>query len=145
MTSGVGADRGTLDLTEAGLAEWGWRFGASLEAPAVVGISGELGVGKTTLVQAICAGFGVTDQVTSPTFALVHAYQGAASPVFHLDLYRLDSPAQLTNLGWDEMLDARALVIVEWPERAGPALPSYARLLALAHLSGQPDRRRLSW
>ena len=136
---------GTLDATEAELVTWGRRLGASLAAPVVIAITGELGAGKTTLVQAICAALGVTDPVTSPTFALVHDYRGASAPVFHLDLFRLTSPADLTNLGWDEMLDAPAIVIVEWPERAGAALPPYAKRIGLTHLPDHPDRRRITW
>ena len=74
---------------------------ASAQPPLVVTISGELGAGKTTLVQAICRGYGVTDDVTSPTFALVHRYAAPRSPVFHLDLYRLDDAdrARRTSAG----------------------------------------------
>lgn len=136
---------GSLELTRDALVAWGRRLGESLVAPEVFAISGDLGAGKTTLVQAICDGFGITDPVTSPTFALVHDYRGGTSPVFHLDLYRLNSPSELTNLGWDEMLDARAIVLIEWPERAEAALPDYARRIALSHVDGDPDRRRIAW
>lgn len=141
----VRGSHGTLDATEAELVAWGRQLGASIAAPAVIAIAGELGAGKTTLVQAICAALGVTDPVTSPTFALVHDYRGAPAPVFHLDLFRLNSPAELANLGWDDMLDARAVVIVEWPERAGAAVPPCALQVGLAHLPGHPDRRRITW
>lgn len=87
-------------------------------------LSGELGTGKTTLAQAICRGYGVEGEVTSPTYALVHEYAAKKSPVYHIDLYRLDSPSQLTNLGWDEIVSSHALVIIEWPDRAGERLPA---------------------
>jgi tRNA threonylcarbamoyladenosine biosynthesis protein TsaE len=108
-----------------------------------VTISGELGSGKTTLVQAICAGYGVTDEVTSPTFALVHEYRAPRSPVHHLDLYRLDRPDQLDEIGWDELVTARAVVLVEWPERAGDRVPSGHISLSLQHLPDDPARRLL--
>jgi len=136
---------GAAELTRARLVAWGTAFGRTLAAPLVIAISGDLGAGKTTLVQAICAGYGVLDPVTSPTFSLVHQYRGGPAPVFHLDLYRIGGPADLTNLGWDELLDANAVVLVEWPERAGAALPPDAVRLALAHVPGAPDLRRLSW
>lgn len=145
MTAPASAEHGFKDLTRDELVAWGRAFGASLEAPAVVALSGELGAGKTTLVQSICAALGVTEPVTSPTFALVHVYRGAATQVFHLDLYRLNSPAELDNLGWDEMLDARAIVLVEWPDRAASRLPSHASQLTLWHIPGEPNKRRIIW
>ena len=95
---------------------WGERFGHVASAPLVVAISGELGAGKTTLVQAICRGYGVSEEVTSPTFALVHRYTGTRSVVYHLDLYRLESSDELRNIGWDEVIAEDALVLIEWPE-----------------------------
>lgn len=137
------AERGALAMTESELREWGRKFGRSAHAPLVVTISGELGAGKTTLVQAICAGYGVTDEVTSPTFALVHEYHAPRSPVHHLDLYRLDRPDQLDEIAWDELVSARAVVLIEWPERAGDRVPAGHVSLSLQHLPDDPDRRLL--
>lgn len=137
------AERGALAMSESELREWGRKFGRSAHAPLVVTISGELGAGKTTLVQAICAGYGVTDEVTSPTFALVHEYHAPRSPVHHLDLYRLDRPDQLDEIAWDELVSARAVVLIEWPERAGDRVPAGHVSLTLQHLPDDPDRRLL--
>jgi tRNA threonylcarbamoyl adenosine modification protein YjeE len=137
------ADHGALAMDEAELRDWGRRFGRAAHAPVLVTITGELGAGKTTLVQAICAGYGVTDEVTSPTFALVHEYQAPRSPVHHLDLYRLERPDQLDEIGWDELVSARAVVLVEWPERAGDRLPAGRVTLSLQHLPDDPGRRLL--
>ena len=137
------ADHGALAMTEQELRDWGRRFGRSAHPPLPVTISGEIGAGKTTLVQAICAGYGVTDEVTSPTFALVHEYQAPRSPVQHLDLYRLDDPGQLDAIGWDELVASRALVLVEWPDGAGDRLPGGHVTLSLQHLEHDPDRRLL--
>jgi tRNA threonylcarbamoyladenosine biosynthesis protein TsaE len=137
------AERGALAMTESEMRDWGRRFGHAAHAPLVVTITGELGAGKTALVQAICAGYGVTDDVTSPTFALVHEYQAPRSPVHHLDLYRLDRPDQLDEIGWDELVTARAIVLVEWPERAGDRVPAGHVTLSLQHLPDDPDRRLL--
>lgn len=137
------AEQGALAMTLAELREWGRRFGRSTHPPVVVVLHGELGAGKTTLVQAICGGYGVTAEVTSPTFALVHEYEAPRSPVLHLDLYRLDTPAQLDAIAWDEILAAHALVLVEWPERAGDRLPPGHVTLSLQHLPDDPDRRLL--
>lgn len=137
------AEHGALAMTIEELRAWGHRFGKAAHPPVVVVIRGELGAGKTTLVQAICRGYGVEEEVTSPTFALVHEYQAPRSPVYHLDLYRLDRPAQLDAIGWDEIVSARALVLVEWPERAGDRLPHGIVTLSLQHLEDDPDRRLL--
>lgn len=136
------AAQGHLALTEPELIAWGERFAQSVNAPLVVTISGDLGAGKTTLVQAICRAYGVKDDVTSPTFALVHRYQGR-SLVFHLDLYRLAGPADLTNLGWDDILADDALVLIEWPERAGDRVPHDHVPISLQHIPDEPDKRLL--
>lgn len=137
------ADQGALAMTEAELRDWGRRFGRASHPPLVVTLAGELGTGKTTLVQSICEGYGVTAEVTSPTFALVHEYEAPRSAVYHLDLYRLDRPEQLDALGWDEIVSARALVLVEWPDRAGERLPGGRVSLSLQHLPDDPQRRLL--
>ena len=130
-------------LTREELLAWGEAFGRGVPPSTVLAIAGELGAGKTTLVQAICRGYGVHDEVTSPTFALVHEYQGARGPVYHLDLYRLTDPSQLTNLAWDEVINSSALVLVEWPERAGSRLPGDVVRVNLAHVPGDDDHRVL--
>jgi tRNA threonylcarbamoyladenosine biosynthesis protein TsaE len=137
------APRGHLALTLPELVAWGERFGRVARAPLVVALAGDLGAGKTTLAQAICRGYGVTEPVTSPTYAIVHEYHAPASPVYHLDLYRLERPDDLVNIGWDEVVAARALVLVEWPERAAGRLPPDAVPIDLEHLAGDPDRRLL--
>ena len=136
------APRSRLALDEAALRDWGFRFGQAAEAPLVVTLSGDLGAGKTTLAQAICAGYGVTEHVTSPTYALVQQYTSPKSEVFHVDLYRLDNEAQLTNIGWDELVNGSGLVLVEWPERAGARLPPHVPI-ALEYEPGDASRRIL--
>jgi tRNA threonylcarbamoyladenosine biosynthesis protein TsaE len=137
------ADHGRLACTREELVVWGERFGRLARPPLLVTISGELGAGKTTLTQAICRGYGVTEDVTSPTFALVHEYHAPKSKVFHLDLYRLEREDELTNIGWDEILSEEALVIIEWPERAGTRVPRLHVPIELQHLPDDPARRLL--
>lgn len=137
------AARGRIALTLDELVAWGERFGRAAHAPLVVTLAGDLGAGKTTLAQAICRGYGVVEPVTSPTYALVQEYASPRGPVHHLDLYRLDDPAQLDELAWDEIVAAHALVLVEWPERAGHRLPADHVPLDLAHLPEDPARRIL--
>src|ERR1041384_2772569 len=130
-----------LALTQAELIEWGGRFGRVATAPLVVAIGGELGAGKTTLVQAICRGYGVAEDVTRPTFALVHRYAAPRSAVYHLDLYRLKSPDELRNIGWDDVIGDDALILIEWPERAAQEIPHDHVPISLQHLPGDEARR----
>lgn len=129
-------------VTESELTTIGERLGAGLEAGSVVTIAGDLGTGKTTLVQAIVRGLGVTTRATSPTYALVHRYDGARGPVFHLDCYRLQNPGEAADLGWDEMLAEGDAILVEWPERAGGWVPEATHRIRLAHVD-DPARREL--
>jgi tRNA threonylcarbamoyladenosine biosynthesis protein TsaE len=137
------ATKGHLKLTESELRHWGEDLGRAATPPLLVTLTGDLGVGKTTLARAICAGYGVREEVTSPTYALVHEYRAPRSAVYHVDLYRLDSPDQLTNLGWDEIVSSRSLVLIEWPERAGDRLPEDHLPIDLDYVPDDPSRRIL--
>jgi len=137
------AAEGHLALTEQELVDWGTRVGRQIDPPLLITLDGDLGAGKTTLARAICVGYGVRDEVTSPTFALVHQYEAAKSPVYHIDLFRLESPAGLQNIGWDDIMQSDALVLVEWPARAGELLPADHLPIQLRHIEGDPDKRVL--
>lgn len=136
---------GSAELTVDALTAWGRDFGAALTAPRCITLEGDLGAGKTTLVQAIAAGLGVEEPVTSPTYALVQSYASPKGTLHHLDLYRLRGPSQLAQLGWYELVNERAIVCVEWPDRAGDELPSVRTAITLAHVPGRSDVRRLTW
>ena len=137
------AEKGHLKLTETELKAWGVELGRGTSPPLLITLTGELGSGKTTLAQSICSGYGVVEEVTSPTYSLVHQYSAPKSAVFHIDLYRIESPEQLTNIGWDEIVAARALVLVEWPERAGARLPEDHLPIDLDYVPNDPARRIL--
>jgi tRNA threonylcarbamoyladenosine biosynthesis protein TsaE len=115
-----------------------------LRSPAVVALEGDLGSGKTTLAQAICRGVGIVDDVTSPTFSLVNEYQVHGTTVYHLDLYRLRGPGDLTNVGWQDIVNSGGIVIIEWPERAGELLPDESIRIRLDHIPGDETRRHLT-
>lgn len=90
----------------------------------VVAFYGEMGAGKTTLIRAICDRLGVTDAVSSPTFALVNHYVGdGGRNIYHFDFYRIDRLEEAFDLGYDEYFDSDALCLVEWPEKIEPLLP----------------------
>ncbi len=137
------ARRSGLTLDEPELTGWGEELGAASTPPLVIAITGELGAGKTTLAQAICRGFGVNEAVTSPTYAIVQQYSSERCPVYHIELYRLDDPSQLTNIAWDDIIAEHALVIVEWPERAGDRMPADPLHIVLDYVDGDADRRLL--
>ena len=133
-----------ITQSEPETAAVGRQLAPELNAGAVILLFGDLGAGKTALVRGLAEGLGIAPgEVTSPTFALVHRYAAARSPVFHLDLYRLSSPAELTNLGWDEILAEEALILVEWPERAAERLSRNHVPISLQHLPDDPARRLL--
>jgi tRNA threonylcarbamoyladenosine biosynthesis protein TsaE len=137
------AEKGHLKLAENELRDWGESLGRAITPPLLITLTGELGAGKTTLAQAICRGYGVKEEITSPTYALVQEYVGARSAVYHIDLYRLDSPDQLTNIAWDEIVASRSVVIVEWPERAGSRLPEDHLPIDIDYVPDDPTRRIL--
>jgi len=132
----------TRELTEAELAEEGERLGRSLLPGSVLVFEGDLGAGKTTMVQAVARGLGVAQPATSPTYALVHHYQGRRGPVYHLDCYRLRSPDEAADLDWETLLRDGDALLIEWPERAGDWVPAPTMRLRLSHLA-DPARRGL--
>jgi tRNA threonylcarbamoyladenosine biosynthesis protein TsaE len=110
-------------LTEQGLEAWGERIGREVGPPLVLALRGELGAGKSVLARAVARGAGVTAVMPSPTFNLLYRYRGVAGDVVHLDLYRLERPDDVWELGWRELGAPDEIVLVEWPERAGQHLP----------------------
>jgi tRNA threonylcarbamoyladenosine biosynthesis protein TsaE len=128
-----------LDLQA--LNQEGARLWRELPPGAVVWLSGDLGTGKTTLVQAITAAAGA-EPARSPTFALVHEYQGPGGRLVHVDCYRLRHPEEARDLDFPALSRDTRLMLIEWPERAGAFAPPPDRHLRLSH-SRDPDRRIL--
>jgi tRNA threonylcarbamoyladenosine biosynthesis protein TsaE len=122
----------------------GVAIGRSLVAGAAVSLEGPLGAGKTVLAQGICAGLGVEDPVTSPTYTLRHDHVGRdGRPVIHLDCFRLGGPAELEALAIDECLEEGAILLVEWGEKALAALPEGTIRIQLEPTNGEERRLRL--
>ena len=96
--------------------------GAGLQEPLVVGLSGDLGAGKTTLVGGLLAALGHGGPARSPTYSLIEPYRLAGRDLHHCDLYRLRDPEELEDLGLRDLLQGDAVLLVEWPERAGNRL-----------------------
>lgn len=101
-------------------------LGKHARASDVIALEGDLGAGKTTLTQSIARGLGVDEKeyVTSPSFAILHEYEGRV-PLYHMDLYRLGGEDEVVDLGFDEYFFGNGLCVIEWPSRAGELLPSH--------------------
>lgn len=99
---------------------------------SVFALTGGLGAGKTHWTKGFTAGLGAAEDVTSPTFSLVHEYRGGSVPVFHFDFYRLSSAEELVDLGWDEYLDEGGIVVAEWADKFPELIPADAVWLAFS-------------
>ncbi len=100
------------------------EFGAALPATCTLALHGDLGVGKTTFVQGLARGFGITAQVTSPTFNIYTVHRGSFRTLVHLDAYRLETAAQIESLLLEDFLNPPWCLAVEWPEKISAWIPS---------------------
>lgn len=121
----------TTDEPDATRA-FGAVMGSDLEAGDVVALSGELGAGKTCLVQGVAAGLGIDGPVTSPTFVLVRAYGGGRVPLVHVDVYRLERLSDIDGLG-DDVLAPDVVTIVEWGDTIDALLPDDRLAVEIGH------------
>lgn len=137
VVADIAARSRELDLE--GIAREGARIWRESSPGSVVWLSGDLGAGKTTLVQAVVAAAGA-GRARSPTFALIHEYQSAAGTLAHVDCYRLRRPEEALDLDLPALARASRLTLIEWPERAGAFAPSPDQHLRLSHAS-RADRR----
>lgn len=121
----------------------GRDLAADLTPGTVLALTGDLGSGKTHLVKGIAAGLGLDPaSVRSPTFTILHVHEGGRLPLYHFDLYRLQSPDELYELGYEEYVYGAGVTVVEWPERAPDVLPEDTIWLRLTHES--PHERTLT-
>jgi tRNA threonylcarbamoyladenosine biosynthesis protein TsaE len=125
----------------AATARLGRRLAALFGPGDVVGLGGDLGAGKTTLARGIIAALaGRAMEVPSPTFTLVQAYEFAAFTLWHVDLYRIEQPADVLELGLDEAFDD-GVVLIEWPEHMGALIPAERLDVVLSPGAGENCRR----
>jgi tRNA threonylcarbamoyladenosine biosynthesis protein TsaE len=132
----------------AGTLALGATIAEMLPAPKVVVLRGEMGAGKTTLVKGITAALNAAEEedVTSPTFTLVHEYTGPKTRVYHLDLYRIETDRELATLGIEEMAsEPDALVLVEWGERFPSILSQADAVISMEHGEGDERNLRVNW
>ena len=118
----------------------GEKLGRRLAPGAVVALFGEPGSGKTAFTRGLAAGLGVSSGISSPTFTIVNEYPGNI-PLFHFDMYRLESEDELFDIGWDDYLERRGVCAVEWSEKVTGAFLPDTVIVKLENLGG--DMRRL--
>ena len=110
------------------------EFAKELKPGDVVCLEGDLGAGKTTFTQGLAAALGVPGRVTSPTFCIVQEHQSKDVLLVHMDLYRLRGEEDVEAIGWEDYLARGAILVIEWPDRAGGLVPSNARHLVFHHM-----------
>lgn len=131
-----------IESAEA-MQQLGRDLAASLQPGDVVLLHGDLGAGKTTFTQGVAQGLGIDAPVQSPTFTLVREHDAATMRLYHLDLYRLDSPDELEDIGYEVFINPTdGVSLIEWPERADSWLPDRFLLVQIEHLGG--DRRSVT-
>jgi tRNA threonylcarbamoyladenosine biosynthesis protein TsaE len=122
--------------------ELGVVLGELLEGQEIICLEGELGTGKTSLIQAIGRAKGVREPITSPTFTLVNEYHGTRVSLHHVDLYRLESAEEIVQAGIDACFYGESICLVEWAEKARAILPAEHLYITLAHGGG--DSRHIT-
>lgn len=113
---------------------FGERLARELQPGDVIALSGDLGAGKTALVKGLARGLGITKDVTSPTFTLVHEYAGGRLPLFHIDLYRLDTAPQALAIGIEDYLNGAGVTAIEWAEKIESLLPAHTTRIRIQSL-----------
>ncbi|HWX54726.1 MAG TPA: tRNA (adenosine(37)-N6)-threonylcarbamoyltransferase complex ATPase subunit type 1 TsaE [Verrucomicrobiae bacterium] len=123
--------------------ELGQRISADLKPGTIVLLRGDLGAGKTTLVKGIAEGFqaALADDVTSPTFTLIHEYRGPRVTLYHIDLYRVDTQRELDTLALDDLMDTNTILLIEWGEKFERFARERDAEIAIEHAGG--DSRRV--
>ena len=121
---------------------FGRSLAADLTPPLIVLLRGDLGAGKTTLVKGIAEGFEAAraEDVTSPTFTLIHEYRGPRTTLYHIDLYRIDTERELETLGLDDLLAPNCILLIEWGEKF-PRLRSDQNVEITLERVGETERR----
>ena len=107
----------SISHSPADTAALGEQWGRAAQSGLVIGLSGDLGAGKTQFVKGLARGLGIAARVQSPTYVLVNIYTGGRLTLFHLDLYRLDTPGQIAAAGLEEYLRPAGVTVIEWAER----------------------------
>ena len=133
----------TISQSPAETFAFGHALALTLQGGEVLALNGDLGAGKTHFVKGLAAGLGHREEVTSPTFTLIHEYIGGRLPLFHFDFYRLETEDEVLRIGLDDYLTAKAVVAIEWAGKFPGLLPKNA--LVIEFTVGEGDERQIGW
>jgi len=117
----------------------GQEIAGRIRPGTVLAFVGDLGAGKTTFTRGLARGLAITVPVTSPTYTIVNEYRAGSTPLIHFDMYRLASPDELFDIGWEDYLAEQAVIAVEWSENVSAALPADAVYIRMETVG---DKRR---
>ena len=134
-----------ISHSPADTAALGEQWGRAAQNGMVIGLSGDLGAGKTQFVKGLARGLGIAARVQSPTYVLVNIYTGGRLTLFHLDLYRLDTPGQIAAAGLEEYLRPAGVTVIEWAERWLDQVQSLKSKVQSLESEGTGLRQRLRW
>lgn len=127
--------RECMQLFESHSAEETYAIGKSLAQKAgpgeIYALSGDLGVGKTVFTKGFAEGLGITEPVNSPTFTILQIYEGGRLPLYHFDVYRIDEPEEMEEVGLDDYLYGQGVSLIEWPEQIAEYLPDSTKVIRI--------------
>lgn len=130
-----------LSCSEKETEEVGISLGENLWAGSFISLIGDLGCGKTVLTRGIARGLGIKGYVTSPTFTIIHEYYGRI-PLYHFDVYRINDPDEMYEIGYEEYFYGDGITVVEWPQRIEELLPGN-RLEIEVKMGTEPNEREI--
>ena len=102
----------------------GRRLGEQAQPGSVYALSGDLGVGKTVFTKGVAEGLGISEAVNSPTFTILQIYESGRLPLYHFDVYRIEEPEEMDEIGFDEYIESEGVCMIEWPEKIAEILPA---------------------
>lgn len=119
---------------------FGMDLGSRLQKGDILALIGDLGTGKTALTKAIALGMGITDTITSPTFTIVQEYTTGRLPLYHFDVYRINDPEELFELGYEEYFFGQGVCVIEWADLIEELLPEETKIIRLEYGAGEGER-----
>ena len=133
--------REILIRNEEETRKFGLALADELQPDDVLALIGDLGVGKTSLTRYIAEGLGITENVTSPTFTIVAEHHSGRMPLFHFDVYRLESGEDMLDIGCDEYFDGGGVSVIEWADRVAEILPDRTKCIFMDYGDKEGERR----
>jgi len=132
--------RKVLIRNELDTKDFGRELAKKLKPGDVVALIGELGTGKTTLTKSIAEGLGITGMITSPTFTIVQEYPDGRLPLYHFDVYRLNSPEEMDELGYEEYFFGQGVCVVEWADQIAELIPEGSIMIRIEYGEKEDER-----